>query len=337
MQPLLVSGPASRRPFLVRLALVAVVAGLFLTACSGASAPASTGTESQVGGDAVSPPDVAPRPDAAASGGFVVTDGKGNGSNAVGADADAMIVKTGTLSLEVADVDAAAIAARKVVSGLGGYASGTEAATGEGGKSYAYITFRIPAARWDEAMTGLRAVGTKVLAEQTNAVEVTGQVLDLDARIRNLKATETALLGIMTKATKISDILAVQEQLTTVQGQIEQLTTERAHLAEQAALGTLSVQLNPPYVAVTQAQEKWDLAKEIDRALAALVEVTQGLASLGIWLAVVILPALLLLALMAAIFVGLGRRLGLHLPGRGHRPEAGTPATGEGPGEPPAA
>ena len=78
-------------------------------------------------------------------------------------------------------------------------------------------------------------------SEQTQTDEVTGQVLDLGARIVNLQATERALQAIMDKAIKISDVLDVQAQLTDVRGQIEQLETEKKHLEEQAAYGTLDV------------------------------------------------------------------------------------------------
>src|SRR5262245_56598474 len=97
----------------------------------------------------------------------------------------------------------------------------------------ALITYRIPSARWDDALDALRGLAAKVLNEDTQAVEVTGQVVDLDARLSNLRSTELALQSIMTKATRISDILDVQNQLTSVQGQIEQLTAQKNHLTDQ--------------------------------------------------------------------------------------------------------
>ena len=43
---------------------------------------------------------------------------------------------------------------------------------------------------------------------------------------------------------------------------------------------------------VTQASSGWDLGKEIDSALAALVRLGQGALSLLIWLVIVVLPVL---------------------------------------------
>ncbi len=168
--------------------------------------------------------------------------------------------------------------------------------------------------RWDEAIDALRGLGLKTIGEKTNAVEVTGQLVDLRARIVNLRATEGALQAIMAKATKISDILEVQGQLTDVRGQIEQLDSERVHLEDQAALGTLAVTYTVPIPAVTEVQQSWDPAREADRATAALVAVLQTIGAAGIWVAIVWLPILAAFGILFALAVGFGRRLGL---GRG--------------------
>ena len=218
------------------------------------------------------------------------------------------VIKTGTLALEVSNLDRALRDARTAIVGLGGYVSGSDQSN-EGDRTRATIVYRIPAARWDDALDALRGLATKVVTEQTNAVEVTGQVLDLDARIRNLRVTESALQAIMARATKISDILEVQQQLTAVREQIEQLSTEKAHLEDQAALGTLTVSYTVPIPAVTETTKGWDPAAEVDRAFASLVGVLQGLASVGIWLLIVGLPILLVVLLVAAVAVVLVRRL----------------------------
>ena len=96
----------------------------------------------------------------------------------------------------------------------------------------------------------------------------------------NLRATEQALLGIMTRATTIADTLAVQTQLTTVRGQIEELQAQRNQLGDQAAFSTLTVQFEAtPKTETTSATSGWNLNGTIDDATAALVKIGQGLAS----------------------------------------------------------
>ena len=205
---------------------------------------------------------------------------------------DSFIVKTGSVTVEVPAIDAALLKARTAIIGLGGYISGSDQAN-QGDQQLASVTYRIPAARWEEAIDAIRALATKVVAVKTGTTEVTGQVIDLGARIDNLKATEQALQAIMVKAIKIQDILDVQNQLTGVRGQIEELTTEQTHLKDQAALSTLTVLFQTPIVAAVKETSKgWDPATEFDRAASQLLGLGQGVATAGIWFAIVVLPIL---------------------------------------------
>jgi hypothetical protein len=204
-----------------------------------------------------------------------------------------LIVRTGTLELEVASLASSVAAAGTVVSAAGGYVSGSdEAAAGD--KATASVSYRIPAAAWDATLEGIRRVATTVRHEQVTSEEVSGQVVDLGARILNLRATEAALQAIMARATKISDVLDVQKQLTDTRGEIERLVADKTHLEGQAAFGSLKVTFalpTPP--AVVTAQKGWDPATDVDRATGKLIAIGQRATSAGIYLAIVGLPLLI--------------------------------------------
>ena len=297
---------STRRPLHIILALVVIV--LVAGACSGAGAAPDLeyiGSNIGAGGRDTSGGGGEPLPAATAAPGFA-----DEGASAVGQRDDALIVRTGSMAVEVADFDAALAKARTAVTGLGGYISGSQMAT-DGDQPYASITYRIPSDRWDDAMTALKALGTKVLNEQTQAVEVTTAVVDLDARIDNLRVTERSLQAIMTQATKIPDILEVQAQLTTVRGEIERLTAERDHLKDQASYGTLTVGWSMPVVAVAEVQGSWDPAAIVDEALAQLVQLGQGVFTAGIWLGIVGLPLLLVGLVLVGLIALVARRMGV--------------------------
>lgn len=244
-----------------------------------------------------------------------------------------LIVRTGQLNLEVLVLDEALAAAAAAVTGAGGHVAASQR-SGDGERASAYVTYRVPVERWEATLAALRAVGTKVLAEETSSEEVTSQVIDLGARLTNLRATEAALQAIMAKATRIPDILEVQGQLTTVRAEIEQLTAQKQSLEERAALATLTVGFNlPPVVAVTQVRESWDPASDVDRAIATVVGLGQGLASAAIWIAIVVLPLLLVVGLGLGAAWLLVRRLRVRTPA-GQVPAGPDPGTGPGPAAP---
>ncbi|MEO8207744.1 MAG: DUF4349 domain-containing protein [Chloroflexota bacterium] len=239
------------------------------------------------------------------------TDASGGGDPNLIFDAarpDLLIIKTGDLELQVKAIEDSTAAATNAIVALGGYVSGSQQ-YGDEENLTASITYRIPSAKWDEAVAMLRGLAIKVLSAQTQTQDVTGQVVDLTARIDNLKVSERALQSIMSQATKIADVLAVQTELTTVRGEIERATAEKQHLQEQASLSTLTVRFTlKPDPALLVSQQKFDPKDQVDRATASLVEVLQGLATAGIWFAIVWLPIVLVLAVIAGLVAWVLRR-----------------------------
>jgi hypothetical protein len=221
---------------------------------------------------------------------------------------DALIVRTASLELEVGDVAAILALARGEIGSLGGYVAGSDEYD-QGDRRWASVSYRVPVDRFGEALEKLRGLSDRVVRESTQSQEVTASVVDLDARIANLRASEEALVEIMDRSGRMEDVLAVQMRLEDVRGQIERLDAQRANLADQAALSTLTVTWFTPVAAVTAAQEGWNVGAEVDAAMAQTVRALQGLASMGIWLGVVILPLLAIPVLLAvSLYVVLRRR-----------------------------
>ena len=234
---------------------------------------------------------------------------------------DAKIVRTGSMELEVADVPAALLTARDGIRAMGGYIGASETQTVDD-RPVATNTYRIPVDRWEDAldlMRGIAGDAKKVLNERTQAVEVTGAIVDLEARIRNLRASEVALQQISSKAARVSDVLEVQAQLTSVRGQIEQLTAQLTQLDDQASYATLEVTFSMPVVAVEVAAKGWEPGVVVDEASASLVNILQALTTAGIWFAIVWLPLLVAFGILAFVVIAVLRRFGYTGPG-GRRP-----------------
>ena len=231
---------------------------------------------------------------------------------------DAKIVRTGSIDLQVKDLPKAIQTARDGIRNMGGYIGASQTST-QDDQPFATITYRIPVDRWEDALDLLRGLSgetTKVVNEQTQAVEVTGAVIDLEARIRNLQASETALQGIAAKATRVSDVLEVQGQLTNVRGEIEQLSGQLKELQDRAAFATLTASFATPVVAVQVAAKGWEPARVVDEATASLVDILQALTTAGIWFAIVWVPILVGLGVIGLIAGLILRRLGIFGRGR---------------------
>jgi hypothetical protein len=161
----------------------------------------------------------------------------------------AKIEQTGTLGLTVKAGALNRTMARlsAIASGAGGFvaSSQTQSGSGAAGTPSGTITLQVPVGNFASVLTQARALG-KTSNLTTKATDVTGQYVDLGARIDALEATRQQYLTIMAKATSIGDVLSVQEELDSVQTQIEQLQGQLQLLTSQTAYSTVAISLNEP-------------------------------------------------------------------------------------------
>jgi hypothetical protein len=131
---------------------------------------------------------------------------------------------------------------------------------------------------------------------------VTSSIVDLEARIANLEASELQYRALVERAQAIEDILAVQTRLDSVRGEIEQLSAQLEQLSGLAGMSTLTVTLTPsPTPVVEQATGDWDPGTTFENAVAALVGFGQGATDVLIWLGIVGLPLLAGVGIVALV------------------------------------
>jgi hypothetical protein len=162
---------------------------------------------------------------------------------------DHKIVRTGALELTVKSPADAAEQIRLMAESMGGY---LEAAQIGGTKEAptADVTIRVPATHFEDAKAGIRKLAARVQSEKTDAQDVTRQYVDMEARLRNLRAEEAQYLTIMKSAYKVDDLLEVTQKLSEVRGQIEQQQAEFQTLSKQVETVAITISLR----AVADAQ-----------------------------------------------------------------------------------
>jgi hypothetical protein len=154
-------------------------------------------------------------------------------------------------------------------------------------------------------MSALREQGD-VLSEDVSSYEVTMQLVDLEARLKNLRASETAFLALLDRASSVSDAVAAQAELSRVQGDIEAFEAQRVALADQVEMSSINVTLQLPVSPVDAASGDFDLGYEISNALANLINVGRAVITAAINIVVIGIP----IAVIGALFGSLiGRAL----------------------------
>ena len=156
---------------------------------------------------------------------------------------DRMIVRTGNISMVVDDINTALDDIAQIADAYKGYVVSSNSWK-NGEQMYGSISIRIPAESYDIASKSIGNMAVEVTSQSTSSQDVTEQYVDLTAQLSSLKATEAQLLLIMVKADKVTDILAIQAQLTQIQTQIEQIKGRMQYLEKTSATSLINISLS---------------------------------------------------------------------------------------------
>lgn len=154
------------------------------------------------------------------------------------------IIKNGSLTLVVESTEASVSRITQLIEEKEGFVEGSRVTDRSDAGKQAFLTLRLPVSRFSEVMEVLKTLATIVEDEQISGQDVTEQFIDLEARLRNLKATEEQFLETLKRAFTIEDILKVQDRLSQVRSQIESLEGQLEYLTNQTDLATIHVTLS---------------------------------------------------------------------------------------------
>lgn len=153
------------------------------------------------------------------------------------------IVKNGSLSLFVEDVEVAADAIKGVAKQYDGFVSDVRVYEASSNTKVGNVTIRVPADRFDQAMEDIKGFATEVEDERVSTRDVTEQYIDLEARLSNLRSQERQYVSILERAFTVEDILKVTQQLNSVRSSIERMEGQLQVLARQVDMSTIVVSL----------------------------------------------------------------------------------------------
>ncbi|MCC7231179.1 MAG: DUF4349 domain-containing protein [Fimbriimonadaceae bacterium] len=192
-------------------------------------------------------------------------------------------IKTANLAVEVADVPKAQQDAERIALAVNGRVESSQKSNDEGVLASAELTFRVPVQGFETAVNRLRKLG-RVLNDNLTGEDVTGQIVDAEARMKVMKAEEDQYVELLKATRKIGEILSVKERLSQVRQEIESLDATRTALKDQAAESTIHLSLTEkPSPERPQQNENW-LDNVWANAVGGLNSVGRGLGSAAVFL-----------------------------------------------------
>lgn len=187
------------------------------------------------------------------SSGMAVRDSGGSIPFTPGAAATSMVIRNAAASIKVDSLEPAVAALRQLAARVGGFVANTGIQTGEGQLRSATIQVKVPAARFDEALAGLKPIGE--LEEANVAADDVGEeYVDVTARMDTARRLERRLIDLLaTRTGKLKDVLDVEQSLARVREEIERYEGRLRYLRAHTAMSTLSVYVHEPLPVVGNA------------------------------------------------------------------------------------
>ncbi len=216
-------------------------------------------------------------------------------NDAVGADTK--IIKTASVTLEVDDVPRTVGLFQEMVTAQGGYLSSSTVQM-SGSRKSGTVVLRIPQARFEQTMTGIKSTGT-VKYVTTKGEDVTEEYVDLMAKKRSYEVQLEQYYVLMKKATKISDILAIQQRIDQVQTELNRLEGRLKYLDSRINFSTITVTLQEPEPLQVHADTGHSFMTAINKGINSLY----GIIDMLIILTISLLPFLVIGGLGFGIYL----------------------------------
>lgn len=265
------------------------------------------------------PPAATPAPAVAGGGGAAPSEG-GAPAPAPASDPNRKIIKDATMILEVAKVDLALSQFSSIAAQAGGYILETRSDLAQEGQKQAFVRMAVPVDQFEATLQRLREGANRIISEQASGVDATQEFVDVQSQLANLEATQARIRQFLEQATTTEEALQVNAQLTEIEGQISTLKGRLQYLSQRAAYSTIAVQLQEPPLptptfsptptatATPTREPIWNPEKTTEQATNTLLTIAQLIGTVLIWLAIVVVPLALPIALVALLVRLLRRR-----------------------------
>lgn len=164
---------------------------------------------------------------------------------------DRKIAFTAVLEVVVPELQPAVLKVDQAVTTHKGYIAKSEVKADATARRLATFTIRVPVGDFRKLMSELKALGVAD-KDQVDSEDKTEEVVDVEARIKNLKTEEEVLNKLLKEAAnRIEEVLRLREHIKTNRGEIERSQARLDALTRLTAQSTITLTLKEEAKGVT--------------------------------------------------------------------------------------
>ncbi len=201
-----------------------------------------------------------------------------------------MVIKNADLELLVQDSELALDRVTQLAADFGGYIISAQTWQ-QGDLTHATLRLGIPSVAFESALNQLRAIGLEILRENTSGEDVSAAYVDLESRLSSLEATAARVREFLADAQTVEEALQVNERLSALETQIEQVRGQTRYFEGRSAFSTVTVTITPQLAEVAPEPEPvWSPLRTAGEAADVLANGSRAMVDLVIWLVIVLGP-----------------------------------------------
>ncbi|MGH2574660.1 MAG: DUF4349 domain-containing protein [Ignavibacteria bacterium] len=204
-----------------------------------------------------------------------------------------MIIRSGTMSLEVDNFNETENKIKETVNKFSGYVTNSTSSLNANGKKQGTITIRVVSDKFDAVVAELSQIG-KVMNQNISGKDVTEEYMDADARLKTQRELESRLLKLLAEKTaRLTDVVEVEQKLSSVRENIERTEGRMRYLKDQASYSTLAVSVYEPSLLITSTGGGFffEIEQSLKKGLEGFTKVLSGM----ITIAIALIPVLVIL------------------------------------------
>jgi hypothetical protein len=156
------------------------------------------------------------------------------------------LIRTASVSLRSSDISSVLAKIDQLTTRDGGFIASETASTDTHGVTVrSTVDVAVPVAHFQSAYDELATYGDLV-SRSSATRDVTAQVVDVDSRVKSAHDSIAQLRLLFSRATKLGDVIALEDELSQREADLEALQSEQRDLRAHTSMSTISVDVSSP-------------------------------------------------------------------------------------------
>jgi len=148
------------------------------------------------------------------------------------------IIRNASIDIEVNDMNTATDSVNELVSNNLGFVMSISSRD----ETLTRISLKVPEPKLDDFIASLGGIG-KVISQSISSKDVTEEIIDIEARVKNLHVLRNRYRELLQSAETVTEIVGIEKELADIQSELDRIEGRRKSLMGQVEMSEVNISL----------------------------------------------------------------------------------------------